>query len=471
MMQKLPHTKIIATIGPSSWNEEVLKEMIENGMQMARINASFADFAELERVSTLLRKLSSRVTIMLDTKGHKIRVTGFEHERELKEGERIILIPETSAISTDNTIQITYPNLHKFVNKNTKILIDDGNLILNVVDTKAKEVHCVVKAGGILKTRKTVNVPGVHLDFPDLSQKDIDDIKYAVEHNFDYISASFIRDRNDVEAVKTVMGKTDTKLIAKIEDGEGVSNIDEIIPLVDGIMIARGDMGVELPLEEVPIKQKIIIQKCRIAGKLVIVATQMLESMKESPRPTRAEVSDVANAVMDGTDAMMLSAETSTGKYPIDAVRVMATVAKESEKVLKSQPISGRTSASEETDVLCKTVVALIEELNLKGIIVISQSGTTVRSLTRHRLKVPIWNISNNPKLIRQMDIYRGVTGIYIKQFNTDRDTMASKAAEVVYSQGLLAIDDKIAIICGSSIKRKNLNSILEIAQVKDLLE
>ncbi len=470
-MQKLSHTKIIATIGPSTWDDNVLLEMIENGLQMARINASFADFKELERVSEQFRRLSPKVAIMLDTMGHKIRVTGFEQERTLQEGDKVILIPETNAPSPDGTIQITYPNLHKFVSPNNKILFDDGNIVLTVVGIKAMEVHCKVTVGGILKKRKTVNVPNVHLDFPHLSEKDIHDIHYAVEHNFDYISASFIRNKEDVMAVRKEMGMTDTKLIAKIEDTEGVEKFDEILPLVDGIMIARGDMGVELPLEVVPIKQKQFIQKCRMAGKLVIVATQMLETMKDNPRPTRAEVSDVANAVMDGTDAMMLSAETSTGKYPVEAVKVMTKVARESERVLKSQPVWGRTDASEETDVLCKALVNLVDELNLKGVIVISQTGKTVRSLARHRIKVPIWNISNNPKLIRQTNLFRGVEGIYMKQMNSDRDTLVSKVAEIVYSQGLLDIKDKIAIISGSSIKKKKLNSILEISQVKDLLD
>lgn len=470
-MQKLARTKIIATIGPSTWSDEVLLEMIENGLQMARINASFADFAELERVSTQLRRLSPKVAVMLDTMGHKIRVTGFEADRKLNEGDKIILIPETQTESPEGTIQITYPNLHKFVNKNNKILIDDGNLVLIVKDVKAKEVHCEVKVGGTLKKRKTVNVPNVHLDFPTLPEKDKQDIRYAVDHNFDYISASFIRNVEDVMAVREEMGETDTKLIAKIEDTEGVDQFDEILKVVDGIMVARGDMGVELPLEEVPIKQKQFIQKCRMAGKLVIVATQMLESMRENPRPTRAEASDVANAVMDGTDAMMLSAETSMGKYPVESVITMNTIAKRAEQVLRPQPVWGRTDASEETDVLCKSLVSMVDELDLKGVIVISQTGKTVRSLARHRLKVPIWNISNNPKLIRQTNLFRGVDGIYVKQLNQDRDSLVAKAAEIVYTQGLLDINDKIAIISGSSIKKKSLNSILEIAQVKDLLD
>lgn len=470
-MQKLARTKIVATIGPATWSDEVLLEMIENGLQMARINASFADFAELERVSTQLRRLSPKVAVMLDTMGHKIRVTGFEADRKLNEGDKIILIPETQTESPEGTIQITYPNLHKFVNKNNKILIDDGNLVLIVKDVKAKEVHCEVKVGGTLKKRKTVNVPNVHLDFPTLPEKDKQDIRYAVDHNFDYISASFIRNVEDVMAVREEMGETDTKLIAKIEDAEGVEEFDEILKVVDGIMVARGDMGVELPLEEVPIKQKQFIQKCRMAGKLVIVATQMLESMRENPRPTRAEASDVANAVMDGTDAMMLSAETSSGKYPIESVITMNTIAKRAEQVLRPQPVWGRTDASEETDVLCKSLVSMVDELDLKGVIVISQTGKTVRSLARHRLKVPIWNISNNPKLIRQTNLFRGVEGIYVKQLNQDRDSLVAKAAEIVYTQGLLDINDKIAIISGSSIKKKSLNSILEIAQVKDLLD
>jgi pyruvate kinase len=469
-MQNLSHTKIVATIGPSTWDEKTLHQMIENGLSMARINASFADFEELGKVAGKIRKLSARVAIMLDTMGHKIRATGFEKEIKLVTDREVTIVPDSGVNTPSGTFAITYPNLHKLVQGGEKILLDDGNLQLEVKEIFNKEIVCKVINGGTLKKMKTVNIPGVHLEFPDLTPKDREDIKFAVESNFDYISASFIRNVSDVVAIKEAMGKTDTKLIAKVENLEGVENFDDILGLVDGIMVARGDLGVETSLERVPILQKQFILKCRRAGKLSIVATQMLESMRENPRPTRAEVSDVANAVMDGADALMLSAETSVGKYPVECVKKMNEIALEAESVLRPQPVTGKTRASEDTDTLCRYVYGMVEDLKLKGVVVLSKTGKTVESLARHRMNVHIWNVSPNPQMIRQYGVYRGVHGIYIKDFKNDRDETTMAAVEVAYAQGNLELQDKIAIISGSSITNKDTNSIVEIATVRDIL-
>ena len=286
-MKNYSKTKIIATIGPSSWDAPVLKEMYSAGMDIARINASFADFAELERVSNTLRTTSPRIGIMLDTQGHKIRVTGLEHEIQI-EGE----------ISIPNTFDITYPDLYKDVSVGTRILLDDGNIQLVVKAIQDIEVICTVIQPGILKPNKTVNIPDVNLNFPAITEKDKADILFAVEHRFDFLSLSFVRNREDILTVRELIGDSNIKLIAKIENVQGVENFDEILAATDAIMIARGDLGIEIPFEKVPILQKQFIYKCRQAGKPVIVATQMLESMKESIQPTRAEISDVANAVM-----------------------------------------------------------------------------------------------------------------------------------------------------------------------------
>ena len=470
-MTKHSLTKIVCTIGPASWDEKVLEKLIANGMNLARINASFADAEELGYVADRIRNISNETAILLDLMGHKIRVTGFEDERMLKKGEELILIPESKDIvNMPNTIQTTYPNLYKYVRPKNRILIDDGNIILVVKQIKAKEVHCVVEEGNVLKKRKTVNVPNVHLDFPELTEKDRKDIKYGVSTNVDYIAGSFIRNKEDALAIKREMGNSDTKLIAKIEDWEGVEKFDEILEVVDGIMIARGDMGVELPLEKVPLIQKMMIQKCRNAGKLAIVATQMLESMRDNHRPTRAEVSDVANAVIDGTDAVMLSAETSTGRFPIQAVQTMNTIANEIEPAVKCTNAVGRTRASEETDTLCQTVNQYVDSLKLKGVIVISRTGKTIESISRHRLRVPIWNITTDMKQLRQYNVFRGVFGIKIDNLDQDRDTLISHVAEKVYEEGYLKLNDRVAIISGSCIRNKKTNSILEITTIKDVL-
>ncbi len=472
-MGNFSKTKIVATIGPSSWDENILREMISNGMDVARINASFADFDELLRVSKSIRALSPRVALMLDTKGHKIRVTGFENERVLNNEESVTIVSEeylNSRALPDKYIAITYPTLHKDITRGGNILLDDGSISLDVVDIKGEEIRCKIIQGGVLKTRKTVNIPNVHLQFPTLDQKDIDDIKFGVNNGFDFISASFIRNINDVANVREVMGKTETKLIAKIEDREGIDNFDQILNFVDGIMVARGDMGVEIPLQEVPIIQKQMVYKCRSVGKPVIVATQMLESMKENLRPTRAEVSDVANAIMDGCDSVMLSAETSTGKYPSQAVKMMDDIAVKVENVLKPQIVEGLTQASIDTDVMCKYIFDITSQLNIKGVVILSQSGKTSQSLARHRLNIPIWEVGNNIVRIRQNSLLRGVKGYYLKELPGDRDIAVEKAVECIYSYGELDLEDKIAIISGSSIKNRSNNSILEISIVKDVI-
>lgn len=469
-MKKLPKTKILATIGPATWSDEVLKEMIKNGFSLARINASFADFSEQERVVNQIRGLSPKVGIILDTMGHKIRVTGFTKDKIIITGKQITLVSEGKRSNTRGVIKVTYPSLEKDVTRGTDILIDDGNIHLRVLDIRRNNVLCEIIQGGILKPRKTVNIPGTHLNFPKLSHKDEEDIKNGVKLGCDYISASFVRNVEDVQLVRDTMGDTEVRLIAKIEDYEGVQNFDAILEVVDAIMIARGDLGVELPVEQVPILQKQFIRKCRIAGKPVIVATQMLESMRENPRPTRAEVSDVANAVMDGTDCLMLSAETSTGKHPVESVKFMAKIAIEAEAVLQSEIIEGRTSANEVTDSVCRHLFGISKEVEIAGAIILSTTGKTVTSLARHRPNMPIWCVSDNPALVRQLQLVRGVTGIYVKEIDNDRDGVVAQAVSTVYGKGHLEISDRVAIISGSKTHKGRYNTALEIVEVKSVI-
>ncbi len=458
-MKNNSKTKIIATIGPSSWDETVLREMYNSGMNIARINASFADFSELDRVSKQLRAISPRIGIMLDTQGHKIRVSGIDQEVEIK-GE----------VSIPTTFNITYNNLYQAVCLGTKIFLDDGNIQLVVKDIKDTNIICDTLQPGILKPNKTVNIPDINLSFPSLTEKDKDDIFFAVEHRFDFISASFTRSKEDLLAIRELLKDSPIKLIAKIENKQGVDNFDEILKEADGIMIARGDLGVEIPFEKVPILQKQFIYKCRMVGKPVIVATQMLESMKENIQPTRAEISDVANAVMDGTDALMLSVETSTGKYPVMAVRTMQKIANEAELVLQQSPIYGHTSAPLEVDELCRNLCDISKSMTLKGIIVISQTGQTIQSLCRHRPDALIWEISNSIERIRQDNLIHGVKGYFTSELPQDRDECTQKAVDLIYSQGELDLNDKIAIISGSSIRHNQTDAILEIVTVKDVI-
>jgi pyruvate kinase len=465
-MKNFAATKIIATIGPSSWDYPILKEMYKNGMQIARINASFADLDEVKRVSETIRKVSPRIGIMLDTQGTKIRVVDLKNEQEIK--DRISISSFNTYV--EGTIKISYPDLHLNVTINTLISLDDGNIELKVSQIKDSEIVCDVIQSGILKPNKTVSIPSINLKFPALTEKDKNDIQIALDHNLDFLSISFVRNAKDLKIVKDIVKDSNIKIIAKIENREGVDNFDEIIKETDIIMIARGDLGVETPLENVPILQKQMIYKCRQIGIPVIVATQMLESMTKNRKPTRAEVSDVANSVMDGTDAIMLSAETSTGQNPIEAVKIMTKVAKNTENVMKLTPIYGRTSASYEVDEICRSVSLLTESVPLKGIAVFSDNSGTVASISRHRPTVPIWSISSSIERVRQDSIFRGVKSFYINDLSNDRDDSISKALQTIYTYGELELIDKIAIISGSSIKHKDSDVILEIVTIKDVL-
>ena len=463
-MYNTAKTKIIATIGPSSWDKSVLTDMISNGLSIARINSSFANDEEITRVGKLVREISPRVALMLDTQGSKVRIVNVKNDINIQD--------QTIISSSSNTrgIQISYPNVHQYLKPNDLILLDDGNIELVVERVEGEEVLCRVIQEGVLKPNKTVFLPSVRLELPILTERDKDSIASALKNDYDFLSISFVRTKGDIEVIKQIVGQSDIKIIAKIENQEGLDNFDEILSIADGIMIARGDLGVEIPYEKLPVLQKQLIYRCRAVGKPVIVATQMLESMRENVRPTRAEVSDVANAVMDGTDAVMLSAETSTGKYPVEAVKALQRISKEAEGVMQTSKVYGTTEASREVDELCRNACDIVENTNIKGIVVLSNMGKTLPSLCRHRPNIPVWSISNKVKRIRQERIFFGVTSYYIREFPTDRDETIESAVDIVFSHGELDLNDKIAIISGSSIRHNSEDATLEIVTVKDVL-
>ncbi len=459
-------TKIVATIGPSSWDDTVLREMYRSGMSLARINASFADFAELKRVSDQLRNISPRISIILDTQGNKIRVANLINPIEIK--EKVILSSENSG---ENIINVGYPKLHENIIVGSRIALDDGNIQLTVASIEGSNILCDVIQGGTLKPNKTVNIPDVNLKFPVLTEKDKQDILFAVENNFDFVCASFVRNAEDVRTVKKLIANSSVGIISKIENKEGVKNFLEILNESDGIMIARGDLGVEIDLDKVPILQKQMIHKCRTVGKPVIVATQMLESMKENIRPTRAEVSDVANAVMDGADCLMLSAETSTGKYPIQSVATMYKTILTTETVMQSKKIVGNTDAGEDVDEIGSSIFNISQNINLKAILLITDNTSTIGTVSRHRPNLPIYVVGSKLQSIRRNIIYNSVKTYYIQNLSSDRDSSIIEAVEQIYAHGELDLCDKIAIISGSSIKGKDGDSILEILTVKDILK
>lgn len=463
-MYNTAKTKIIATIGPSSWDKSVLTDMVTNGLSIARINSSFANDEEITRVAKLVKEISPRVALMLDTQGSKVRIINIKQDTKIEE--------RTIISSNNNTkgIQISYPHIHLQLKPNDLVLLDDGNIELEVEKVEDEEVFCKVIQKGILKPNKTVFLPSVRLELPILSERDKTSISSALNNDYDFLAVSFVRTKQDMEEVKKIIGQSDIKIIAKIENQEGLDHFDDILGIADGIMIARGDLGVEIPYEKLPIIQKQLIYRCRAAGKPVIVATQMLESMRENIRPTRAEVSDVANAVMDGVDAVMLSAETSTGRYPVEVVKTLQRIANEAESVMQTSKVYGTTQASREVDELCRNTCDIVENTDIRGIVVLSNMGKTLPSLCRHRVGVPVWSISNKIKRIRQERIFFGVKSYYIKEFPVDRDEIIESAVNVVFSHGELDLNDKIAIISGSSIRHNSEDAILEIVVVKDVL-
>jgi pyruvate kinase len=468
---KFCKTKIIATIGPSSWKEETIRDMISGGMDLARVNASFADFDELKRVKESIQKISPRISMILDTMGNKIRVSGFTEPIRVRIGDIVTLLPESELISESNEIHITYDNLHNDISRDARILLDDGNLELTVKDIKGNKIVCEVNNNYTLHPKKTVNIPNQELSFPELTEKDIQDIKYAIDLKYDYVALSFVQNEKVVLKTREMLKKEDIGIISKIENQAGLDNFDKILEASDAIMIARGDLGVEIPYEEIPLIQKQLIYRCRAVGKPVIVATQMLESMRESRNPTRAEVSDIANSIIDGADAVMLSAETSTGNYPVRSINTMNRIAMNTEDKLLPQPVYGNTAATRDTDELCNTVFNLTKSINLKAVVVVSETGRTVRSLSRHRPLVPIYVVTDDIRRIRKDNILRGVKCYYNSDLAKDRDQNIKRALEIVFSYGELDFSDKIAIISGSSIKNKDSNTILEIATVKDIIK
>jgi pyruvate kinase len=468
---KFCKTKIVATIGPSSWDQEILRDMIEAGLDICRVNSSFADHDELQTVRDSVRALSPRVSLILDTMGNKIRVKGFKDIKEISKGETLSLIPTTQNPSSQSEIQITYSGLHNDLSRGAKILIDDGKLELAVTDIKNDSVICTAQNSHKLEPRKTVNIPNQKLNFPPLTEKDIQDIKYAKELEYDFVALSFVQSAEVIHKAREILNNENIKIISKIENQAGLDNFDEILHSSDAIMIARGDLGVEIPFKKIPIIQKQLIYRCRAAGKPVIVATQMLESMRNAPQATRAEVSDVANSITDGTDAVMLSSETATGKYPVKSVKTMNDIALATENILTPQAIYGNTDATRDTDEICRTVFTLTNSIDLKAILVISQSGKTVRSLARHRPTVPIYEISNNIHKVREDNLLRGVKCYFSSKLSNDRDLNVQNATEIVFSYGELDFNDKIAIISGSTIKNKDSNTILEISTVKDIIK
>ena len=418
MLKNIKKTKIVCTLGPASEKEEVLTKLVENGLNVCRFNFSHGSHEEhkvrLDTAKRVREKLNQPVALLLDTKGPEIRTGSFaEPEVHLEEGNKFTITMK-DVIGTKDICTVSYKDLNKDVVSGDTILIDDGLVGLKVQEVDGEDIVCIVENSGIVKNHKGVNVPGVKINLPAVTPKDESDIEFGIKEGIDYIAASFVRKASDVLAIREILEKnnaTDIQIISKIENQEGVDNIDEIIEVSDGIMVARGDLGVEIPTEEMPIVQKMMIRKCNEAGKPVITATQMLDSMIRNPRPTRAEVTDIANAIYDGTDAIMLSGETAAGKYPVEAVTVMASIAKRTEETLDYKNLLNKNTMKNITitnaisHATCTTAV----DLDASAIITPTSSGYTASMISKLRPKSPIIATTSSEKVMRKLALSWGV--------------------------------------------------------------
>ena len=450
-------TKIIATIGPASDTPDILRKLMDAGMNVARLNFSHGSHEDHLRRVQLIRKVAAEakanIALMLDTRGFEIR-TGLAPEPVLLEDGQDFWLFGDDSQATSQGVGVTFHELAKHIKPGQSILVDDGLMELQVTDIDAPHIRCTVISGGLLKSRKGVNVPGVDLKHPALSDQDKADLRFAVENNLDYIAASFVRDAGDVRDIRAFLHElgSDLPIIAKIENRKAVQNLTGIIVEADGAMVARGDLGVEIPVEEIPLMQKRIIRTTVMNGKPVITATQMLDSMERNPRPTRAETTDVANAIFDGTSAVMLSGETAAGKYPVEALLTMAKLAVEAEAALDDfgtlQKINTMGS-HRVTEAVSQAAITMANHLEASAILTLTQSGFTSRSISKYRPRCPILAVTRNAEVSRKLAMNWGVTAIQLHDDNDDR--MVSEAIRQAVALGFLRNGDRVVITAGIS--------------------
>ncbi len=452
-------TKIVATIGPSSRSPEVLEQLIQAGVNVVRLNFSHGEHAQhlevIRRVREISARLGQAVALLQDLSGPKIRTGKVKDDAiELLDGARIVITTDETILGTPERISTTYDPLPRDVKPGDRILLDDGNLQLRVESVRGEEVTCVVMDGGTLKSNKGMNLPGVSLSTPALTDKDKKDLAFGLQNGVDYVALSFVRQAADVEQVKALIREqgASTPVIAKIEKREAVNDLPSILDATDGVMVARGDLGVEMSTEEVPTLQKRIIEMANGAGKVVITATQMLESMIDNPRPTRAEASDVANAILDGTDAIMLSAETASGRFPVETVETMGRIAVHTERsygVRAPARVTGG-SASIVARSLSRVASTVAEELDCRLIVAFTESGSTARLVSSYKPRAPIAGITYNRDTYQRLALWWGVVPI-MSAFARDTDAMIAQGEQILKQSGLVAIGDTVLMLAGQS--------------------
>lgn len=472
-------TKIICTLGPASTDENILRDMMLAGMNVARFNFSHGTheehLARFKQVDRLRRELNLPVAALLDTKGPEIRIGLIKGDKIMLEKDDKLVLTTEEIMGTNERLTISYKDLPYDIKDGIRILIDDGLIELVVDSHNQTEIFTTVINGGPVSNRKGVNVPGVRLSMPYLSEQDKADILFGAETGFDFIAASFTRTGEDIELIKALLdnaGYRDLRLIAKIENGEGVKNIDEILRVADGVMVARGDMGVEIPFEEIPVLQKMLIKKCYNAGKQVITATQMLDSMMKNPRPTRAETTDVANAIYDGTSAIMLSGETAAGAYPLESLKTMANIAVRAEqdidygKRLRSRDILEFANV---TNAISHATVTTAMDLNAAAVVTVTKTGQTARMISKFRPESPIIGCTTSEKVCRQMNLSWGVSPILCEEKYTN-DELFDHAVERAEECGLIKSGDLVVITAGIPLGISGTTNMMKVHIVGDIL-
>lgn len=474
-------TKIVCTIGPASESIDIIKQLIENGMDVARLNFSHGNYEEhknrIENIRKAAAELNKPVAILLDTQGPEIRTKTFvDGEAHLHRGD-IVYITMKDVEGTAERFTVTYKGLINDVDVGTTISIDDGLIELEVleIDHYREEIKTIVKNSGVVKDRKGVNVPNARLNLPSLTDKDVADIKFGIEQNVDFIAASFIREHRDVLVIKKLLEENNAshiQIISKIENREGVDNFDKILEVSYGIMVARGDLGVEIPPEEVPLVQKDLIHRCNLAGKPVITATQMLDSMQSEPRPTRAEASDVANAILDGTDAIMLSGETAAGQFPVEAVKMMNVIAQKTEPALDYASLFQKRTKSISltiTDAISQSVTQTAESLGVSAIITPTQSGHTARMISKYRPQAPIIAVTFSEHVFRHLLLVWGVYPVFSEKIETTDellDNAVNKGLEMnFFSQG-----SKVIITAGVPVGVSGTTNLMKVHVIGNIV-
>lgn len=474
-------TKIVCTIGPASESYETIGQLIDAGMNVARLNFSHGDFKEHgERIKNIRKAAKDKgkaVAILLDLKGPEIRTGNFEdYEVEINRGDSVT-VAMGEVMGTKEKFSVTYTDLYKDVSKGSTILIDDGLIELEVthINEEDKEIYTVALNTGFVSDHKGVNIPNVQVNLPGITQKDVEDIKFGIEHDVEFIAGSFIRTAEDILEIRELLENDQAEhiqLISKIENQEGVDNIESILEVCDGVMVARGDLGVEIPAEDVPLVQKELIKYCNIIGKPVITATQMLDSMQRNPRPTRAEASDVANAIFDGTDAIMLSGETAAGDFPVESVEMMHDIASKTETALDNQHILKTRSRSVDmniTDAISQSVTHTAMNLSASAIITPTESGYTARMISKYRPKMPIVAVTSSETVQRQLSLVWGVHATLGHATNTT-DEMLEVAVEKGLHTGLVKHGSQVVITAGVPVGESGTTNLMKVHVIGDII-